>query len=145
MTPTALLVAAVVLLVTVGIGTVVHELSHAVALRAAGVEYELRWLHGGPTGRLGAGLFGTWASVELRSIPRDLPPWRLRAASLAPLLLAAPFAAVAVGAVSDPFAGGNLYLQLTVVGWLACALPSPQDFSLVWHADEVVAEGVPDA
>jgi len=142
MTPTTLLLAAVALFLTVGIGTVVHELSHAAVLRASGVDYELRWLQGGRTGRLGAGLFGTWASVELRSLPSDLSPWRLRAASLAPLALATPLAAVLVGAVPDPFAGGSLYLQLVVVGWLACSLPSPQDFSLVWHANRVLEGGL---
>jgi len=69
-------------------------------------------------------------------------PRRLRAASLAPLALATPLAAVLVGAVPDPFAGGSLYLQLVVVGWLACSLPSPQDFSLVWHANRVLEGGL---
>jgi hypothetical protein len=138
MTPTTLIVAGAVLLLTVGLGTVVHELLHAAVLRASGVGYELRWLHGGRSGRLGAGLFGTWASVELRTVPADLSPWRLRAASLAPLLLATPFLAVAAGAVPDPFAIGGVPLQVAAVGWLACSLPSPQDFSLVWHAEAVL-------
>jgi hypothetical protein len=141
MSPTTIILAAVVGLATVGIGTVVHELLHAALLCASGVDYELRWLHGRGAGRLGAGVFGTWASVELRAVPADLPPWRLRAASLAPLLLATPLAVVAVGAVPDPFAGGPVVLQLAVVGWLACSLPSPQDFSMVWHAERVLEEG----
>lgn len=139
MTPTMLLTAAAILLVTVGVGTVVHELSHAAVLAASGVDYEMHWLHGGRGGRLGAGLSGTWASVEIRSVPMDLSPWRLRVASLAPLALSLPFLGIAVGAVPDPFAGDALYVQLAAVGWLACALPSPQDFSLVWHAEEVLA------
>ena len=144
MTPITLILAGAVLLLTVGLGTVIHELLHAAVLRASGVDYELRWLHGGRTGRLGAGLFGTWASVELRAVPADLSPWHLRAASLAPLLLATPFLAVAVGAAPDPFAVGSLPLQLAAVGWLACSLPSPQDFSLVWHAETVLeGEAVP--
>ena len=141
MSPTTLLIAAVVLLLTVGTGTVVHELLHAAMLRASGVDYEMRWLHGRCAGRLGAGVFGTWASVELLAVPADLSPWRLRAASLAPLLLATPLVVVAVGAVPDPFASGSVVLQLAVVGWLACSLPSPQDFSMVWHAETVLEEG----
>ncbi|QLD90986.1 hypothetical protein HWV07_18810 [Natronomonas salina] len=141
MSPTTLILAGLVLLLTVGIGTVVHELLHAAVLRASGVDYELQWLHGEATGRLGAGVFGTWASVELRAVPADLAPWRLRAASLAPLLLATPLVAVAAGVVPDPFAGDAVVLQLAVVGWLACSLPSPQDFSMVWHAETVLSEG----
>lgn len=138
MTPITLLVAAVVLVLTVGIGTVVHELAHAVLLAASGVEYEIRWFHRDGSGRLGAGLFGTWASVQLRSVPADLSPWKLRAASLAPFALAVPFLGVGVGAIPDPFAGDALALQLAAIGWLACALPSPQDFSMVWYAEEIL-------
>lgn len=135
-----LLVAALVVLVAVGTGTIVHELLHATFLRIAGVHCEVRWLYGGRTGRLGAGLFGTWASVRMTAIPDGLAPWQLRLAALSPLLLAAPLVAIGVGVVPDPFASGNLYLELAVVGWLACALPSPQDFSLVWDAPSVIAD-----
>lgn len=134
-----LLVAVAVVLFAVGTGTVVHELLHASVLRLAGVGYEVRWLHGGRAGRLGAGLFGTWASVRMTSIPAGLDPWQLRFAALSPLCLAAPLVAIGLGVVPDPFASGNLYLKLAVVGWLACALPSPQDFSLVWNARTVIA------
>jgi hypothetical protein len=141
MSPITILLAGVVLVATVGIGTVVHELLHVAVLRASGVDYELRWLHGSGADRLGGGVFGTWASVELRAVPADLPPWRLRVASLAPLLLAAPLAGIAFGVVPDPFAGDALLVKLVVVGWLACSLPSPQDFSMVWHAGEIIDEG----
>lgn len=134
-----LLVAVLVVLLAVGTGTVIHELLHASFLRLSGVNCEVRWLHGGRTGRLGAGLFGTWASVRMTSIPDGLDPWQLRLAALSPLLLAAPLVAIGVGVVPDPFATGNLHLKLAVVGWLACALPSPQDFSLVWNAPTVIA------
>jgi hypothetical protein len=32
-------------------------------------------------------------------------------------------------------------LASVTVGWLACALPSPQDFSVFWHAERIVSEG----
>lgn len=134
-----LLAAVLVVLLAVGTGTVVHELLHAAVLRLAGVDCDVRWLQGGRTGRLGAGLFGTWASVRMTSIPSALEPWQLRIAALSPLLLAAPLVAIGAGVVPDPFALDNLYLELAVVGWLACALPSPQDFSVVWHAPQLLA------
>lgn len=140
MSPFELLVAAVVLLLTVGVGTVVHELMHATVLRASGVDFEFRWFHGSRVRQLGGGLFGTWASVELTAIPPSLSPWRLRAASLAPLLLTAPLMSIPLGVVSDPFADSNLILQVIVIGWFGCALPSPQDFSLVFHAGEIIAD-----
>lgn len=138
MTSFDLLLAVGVLALAVGVGTVVHELLHAGVLAAAGVPYTIQWLQGGPTGRLGAGLVGTWASVRMQSVPQDLPPWQLRVASLSPLALALPLVAIAVGVVPDPFVGDDLVLQFAVIGWLACALPSPSDFSLVWHAEDVI-------
>lgn len=143
MSPTTLLAAVVVLLLTVAIGTLVHELLHAAALHASGVDYEMRWLHGRGADRLAAGVFGTWASVEVLAVPADLPPWRLRAASLAPVLLATPLVAVAAGALPDPFASGSILLQLAVVGWLACSLPSPQDFAIVWHPETLLEAASP--
>lgn len=134
-----LLVAGAVLAAVVSVGVGVHELLHALCLLAAGVPFEVEWLHGGRGGRLGGGLFGTWASIRLGAVPPDLPAWQLRAASLSPLLLATPLVAVALGWLPDPFAGDDLHLQLAVVGLLACAIPSPADFSLCWHARAVIA------
>lgn len=71
----------------------------------------------------------------------DTAPWRLRVAALSPLALAVPLGAVAVGAVPDPFAGGHLLARLGLVGWLACALPSPSDFSVAFHAEQPVEDG----
>jgi hypothetical protein len=39
------------------------------------------------------------------------------------------------------FATGSLAAQLALVGWLACAIPSPQDFSVVWYAHRAPAGG----
>lgn len=135
-----LLIAGLVLFSVVSVGIVLHELLHGIFLRAAGVSFDIQWFHGETSGRLRSLFFGTWASVSMRSIPDDVSPWKIRAASLSPLLLTAPLVGVTVGAIPDPFAGDNLVLQLAVIGWLACAIPSPADFSLFWHAGSVVAE-----
>lgn len=133
-----LTLAALALLTAVALGTVVHELVHASVLEAAGVPYRLQWLAGQSDATLGSGLVGTWASVELRGLPDDCSPWTLRVASLAPLVLAVPLLAIPAGIVADPFAGDRLLLQAAVLGWMACALPSPADFSIVWHAETVL-------
>lgn len=143
MLPTDLLAGCLVLFAAVSVGIVVHELAHAAVLRAAGVDFEIQWLSGGAGSRLGAGVTGAWASVRMRRVPAGLPAWQLRLASLAPLTMVVPLVAVAAGVVPDPFAGDDLRFQLAVIGWLACALPSPRDFSLVWYADRVIQdEGV---
>lgn len=122
-------------------GTITHELSHAFALRVFGVSFEMEWLPDRErTGLLRASIAGGWASVKPRSLPRDLEPWRLRVAAMMPLLLAAPLALVVFGVVSDPFGSGNPYLTAVAIGWLACALPSPQDFSLLWYAEQAIEE-----
>ena len=138
-----LLAGIVVLLAAVSVGIVVHEAAHAAVLRLAGVPFQIRWLPGATRDRFAAGLTGTLASVHMETIPAGLAPWKLRAASLAPLVLLVPLLPMAAGIVADPFAGDDVLVQLAVVGWIACALPSPQDFSLVWYAEEVIAdEGV---
>lgn len=132
-----LTLAGLALLTAVAVGTVVHELCHASVLHLAGVPYELQWLSGEPDATLGSGLLGTWAAVELRGLPEGCSPWTLRVASLSPLLLAVPLLAIPAGLVADPFGGEQLLRQATVLGWMACALPSPADFSLAWHATEL--------
>jgi hypothetical protein len=136
-----LLGAALTLFVTLGVGTVAHEYAHAAVLSLAGIPYETEWLpdrEGNDYLRTGA--FGTWASVTPRDLPNDTSPWLLRASALMPLTLATPFALVAVGVLPDPAAVGDPYLVTAAVAWFACALPSPQDFSLVWYAERAIAE-----
>lgn len=132
------LLAAAVLGAAVVCGVLVHELSHALCLRAAGVPYRFRLGGGAPGGRLGA-LFGALASVQIRWIPPDVAPWHLRVASLSPIVLAAPLLAIGLGLLPDPFVTGHLYAQVALIGWIACAVPSPQDFSQCWHARAIVA------
>lgn len=138
------LVAVVVLVVVVSVGTVVHELSHAVALRAVGIPCSTTIFPGrSATGleRLRRG----WASVEPRGVGSDVAPWRLRVAALMPLTLAAPFVLVAAGFLPDPVSDGAPVPTAATIAWLACALPSPQDFSLVWYADRALEQSGPSS
>lgn len=138
MPPIELLAAAVALLATVSAGVVVHEFAHALTLRAFSVPYRVDVLPGERDGTLRGSAMGGLASVTPIAVPPDLEPWRLRVAAMAPLALLAPFGLVAAGVVPDPFATGDAVRQAVAVGWLACALPSPSDFALLWHARDAL-------
>jgi len=136
-----LLGATFVLVTTLGIGLVAHELTHAVVLHSLGVPYDINWFPGrNRTDRFDLGLMGAWATVTPRAIPRSVSTMGLRVSALAPLTLTLPFALVVAGVVSDPLNSNNVVVVAGTVAWLACALPSPQDFSLFWHADQAVDE-----
>lgn len=138
---TDVLLAGLALVLTLGLGTVAHEGSHALVLYALGVPFDVSWLPDREGGlALGAGLSGKWASVTPRTLPADLPSWGLRVSALAPLALAAPMALVLAGVLPDPVGMGNLPLAAAALGWFGCALPSPRDFSLVWHAERAIEE-----
>ena len=128
----ALAGAGVVLLLTVSVGIVAHELSHAAVLSLLGIRCDIDI---GPRG-----VFGTWAAVTPRGTSPETAAWAVRLASVAPLLLAVPFVPVVAGVVPDPLQADSLLLSAWTVGWLACAVPSPQDFSVFWHAERAVAE-----
>jgi len=135
-----LVVAGAALLLAVGVGTVAHECCHAAVLSLGGVPYEVEWLPERDGGTpLRAGALGTWAAVTPRRLPDDTAPWLLRAAALSPLLLATPVALIAVGVLPDPTVAGEPSVVAATVGWFACALPSPRDFSLVWYAERAIA------
>lgn len=143
MHPVALLTAVVVLVVALVVATVAHELSHAVTLRALGVPCEVDWR----PEREGAGFLSAQvalATVTPRHVPRDLSPWRLRVAALMPLTLAAPIPLVLLGVLPDPTASGDPVLVAAAMGWLACSLPSPQDFSLAWHPEAAIEDYAAD-
>lgn len=140
-----LLVAALVLLVMLCVGTVAHEFAHAVVLHALGVPYDIEWLPERDSGAVHhLGIFGTWATVTPRSIPREIPAWGLRLSAVAPLALATPILLVFVGILPDPLRTDNLAHVLFTVTWLGFALPSPQDFSLFWYADRVIESSESD-
>lgn len=132
--------AGLVLLTTVGVGVVTHELAHAVGLRAAGVDCTVELL---PTpdgsGGFRASVLGPIATVTPTGVPADLSHWQLRVAALMPLTLVLPLAVVASGVLPGPVPTDDLWFQLVAVAWLGCALPSPQDFSIVWYPERALA------
>ncbi len=133
--------AACVLVVTVAVGIVAHELTHAVVLHLFGVPYEVSWFPESNTAsHFGAGVFTAWAAVTPQRIPPETPAWALRLSAIAPLALALPFAPVIWGVVPDPLESTSVILSAVTVAWLACALPSPQDFSVFWYADRALDE-----
>lgn len=145
MTPTAaltdLVLAGGALLLTLVAGVAAHECSHALVLRGLGVPFEVEWLPDRDgTDSVQAGAFGRWASVTPRALPADLSPWGLRVSALAPLALATPMALILLGVLPDPIQTGNLPLVAATLAWFGCALPSPQDFSLVWYAEAAIEE-----
>ena len=130
-------VAAIILLGTVGAGLVAHELAHAAVLSAFGITYEIEWFPKSSTaGFSSAHAFGTWATVTPSSISPEVSPWKLRVSAVAPLALAVPPSLVLLEVVSLDWTG--LWVAAVVVGSLGCALPSPQDFSLFWHAGRII-------
>lgn len=141
METTALVGAGMVLLLTVGVGIIAHELSHAAVLYLLGIQCDIAigpdWIG---AGQLGPSSSGTWATVTPREISTETSAWAMRLSSVAPLILVVPFVAVVAGLVPDPLQADSLLLTAWTVGWLACALPSPQDFSVFWHAEQAIAE-----
>lgn len=138
MDPLVLFGAAIVLAGGLVVGTVVHELAHAAFLRAFGIPYDIEWFPAASAGgRFQVSVAGSWASVTPRRLPASTPVRGLQVSALAPLVLAVPFALVALGVVPDPLASNNPILGALAVAWLACAIPSPQDFSMVWHPGTV--------
>lgn len=134
MTAWELAVAGAVLVGTAALGVTAHELSHAIALRLAGVACKVEVLPDSEGG-FGTGVAGPLARVRPVRLPDDIAPWQLRTAAMMPLCLAAPFGLVLVGLVPDPFAVGSASLEMATVAWLGCSIPSPQDFSLLWHPE----------
>ena len=140
-TVTDVLLAGGALFFALSLGVVAHEFSHAVVLRALGVPFEVAWLPDrGGRRSMTIGAFGRWASVTPRSLPPDLSPGGLRVAALAPFVLATPMVLILVGAIPDPIQMGNVPLVAATIAWFGCALPSPQDFSLFWHAEQAIEE-----
>ncbi|MCU4800199.1 hypothetical protein OB920_07440 [Halobacteria archaeon HArc-gm2] len=135
MIATAVLAGLGILLSVIG-GVLVHELLHVLVLRSGGVQCSLvlRRVRG-EQGGFQTLVSGSWASVEMESIPADCSNWRLRGASMAPLAMLVPVGAYA-WAVTSGQVTGTLFGSMVVMGWMACALPSPADFSVVWHTDE---------
>lgn len=130
------LTAGCVLLVTVAVGLVVHEWVHAAVLRLGGIEYTVSYFPGRRSGPLGLLASCPWAVVRPNPTGGE-PAWLLRCAALAPALLAAPV--FVVGFVGDGWLASPL-ATAAAIGWLACSLPSPQDFSVAFYAHRALEE-----
>ena len=126
----------VVLLGTVCVGLVAHEFAHAAVLRCLGIPFDVDWLPTS-TSRLDGRTHSALAAVTPTRIPVETPTWGIQLSAVAPLVLATPFLLIVFGIVPDPLAMANPYLAGMTVAWLACSLPSPQDFSVFWHADSL--------
>lgn len=125
------------LLATVVVGILTHELLHAIALRSAGVDCSLRLLPDTEAEtRLEALATGAWASVGFDAVPRSCDAWRLRVAALAPLAMLVPVGCYAVFLGQGHLVGTELE-TVAIIAWMGCALPSPADFAIVWHPEDV--------
>lgn len=145
MSPSTLALAAAVLVLSASVGVVAHEFAHAVVLRACGVSYRLEWLPADAGGPVRAAAVGAFARVTPVGLSPDVSPWHLRIAAMAPLVLATPFALLAAGVLPEPLGVGNPFVRMAAVGLLACAVPSPADFSLLFHAERAIeGEALPE-
>lgn len=127
------------LALAVVVGLVAHEWSHALVLRLAAIDHTISYAPGRGRGIVGLVRSCPWAVVQPQPTG-DEPPWILRVAALAPLILAVPaFGLVAAGYVTDDLSIGTA----AILGWLACSIPSPQDFAVVFHAHTVLEDDHP--
>lgn len=130
------LLAGALLLATVAVGVVVHEFLHAAVLRSAGVACSIRLRPGSQEhGGFETLATGSLASVGIDAIPETCPTWRLRAAALAPLVMLLPVGAYAI-LLTQGYLAETTLGSIVVIAWMGSALPSPADFSIVWHPEE---------
>ncbi|ELY42544.1 hypothetical protein [Natronorubrum sulfidifaciens] len=131
-------VAGCLLVVTVVVGLVAHECAHAVVLTLARVEYTVTYAPGRSDGIVGLVTSCPWAAVHPHPTGHESATV-LRVAALAPLALAVPIFGLGFSGllpVESPL------LTAIGIGWLACAIPSPQDFSVAFYAHRAL-EAVP--
>ena len=129
-----LVVAGCILMVAVGAGLLAHEWAHALTLRLCRIEYTVSYFPGRDEGIAGTLRSCPWAVVEPRPSGTE-SAWSLRVAALAPFALALP---VFVLGVTGPGLASHPPVLAAMIGWLACSIPSPQDFSVVFHAHELL-------
>ncbi len=126
-----------VLAASVAVGLIAHEYAHAFVLRLAGVAYTVEYFPDRGDSVVTTLASCRWARVNPRPIGTE-PPWVLRVAALMPLALAVPvFVSGLAGTI--PF-GDRPVTTVATIGWLACAIPSPQDFSVAFYAHRVLEE-----
>ncbi|GAB3027041.1 hypothetical protein [Natronobiforma cellulositropha] len=132
--------AGVALVLAVGLGIVVHELAHAAVLRLARIEYTLEFV----PDPAAAGQAGFSAhlrrplAVVTPNPTGDEPAWVLRVAALMPLSLTLPVCLLAATGGLTP--ATPLAVNAAVIGWLACAIPSPRDFAVAFYAHQALAD-----
>ena len=127
------------LALTVVAGLVVHEWAHAVVLRLARIDHTISYFPGRTDGVVGLLASCPWAAVEPHPAGHE-PPVFLRAAALAPVILAVPVFAVGASGV---ITAESPIVTAIAIGWLACSIPSPQDFSVVFYAHRILEEELP--
>lgn len=125
----------------VATGLLAHEWSHAAVLRAADVEYDVEFFPDRGGGLLALLASCPWAQVRPAPASGD-PPWVLRGAALAPASLALPV--LALGLTGHLTASEWPALSAFAIGWLACAVPSPQDFSVAFYAHVLLDDATRD-
>lgn len=131
---TNVVVAGSLLVLTVVVGLVAHECAHALVLTLARVEYTVTYAPGRTDGVVGLLTSCPWAAVQPHPTGRE-SAMVLRVAALAPLALAVPVFGLGFSGlllVDSPLA------TAVGIGWLACALPSPQDFSVAFYAHQAL-------
>lgn len=127
-------VAGCALALSVAVGLVAHEWTHAAVLRLARVEYSVTYFPGRTDGLVALLTTRPWAAVYPRPTGRERP-WTLRLAALAPALLALPVFGLAI---AGHVTAESPVVAAAAIGWLACALPSPQDFSVAFYAHRLL-------
>jgi len=118
------------LVLAVAAGLVAHEWTHALVLTLARVEYTVSFAPERTGGIVAMLASCPWAVVRPQPTGRE-PPWIFRLAALAPLVLAVP---VLVGIDTGAVTPESPITTAVAIGWLACAIPSPQDFSVAFYA-----------
>ncbi|PSP55480.1 hypothetical protein BRC82_05985 [Halobacteriales archaeon QS_1_67_19] len=135
-----------VLITTLAVGICVHELLHLLPLHLAGAAYSVTLLPADdadsstPWTALQSALTSGLVRVEVVSVPDATPDWVLRTAAILPLALALPLALVAAGVLPDPLATGDYVGVAALIALTACGLPSPADWSVVWHGSELLED-----
>ena len=133
-----------VLVGTLAVGICAHELLHVVPLSLADASYTVTLLPSDdasdeptPTAGLRTGLSRSLVRVEVTHVPESTPEWLVRTAAILPVALALPFALVAAGVLPDPIAGGDHLAAAALIALTGCGLPSPADWSVVWHGSRL--------
>lgn len=133
----------VVLLTTLALGISVHELLHLVPLHFVNASYTVTLLptdeDATPTGwtTLQSALTTSLVRVEVTHVPPTTPVWVVRVAALLPLVLALPLLLVAAGVLPNPLASGDHAAALALITLTGCGLPSPADWTAVWHGSDL--------